>query len=58
MRVDGTWCIPNGEEIMVCKKNTFNFYVNFLLLGVIIVVILLLGVKKVLFFMVGRVHIL
>jgi len=20
MRSDGTWCIPNGEEIMVSKK--------------------------------------
>jgi len=34
-RADGTWCIPNGEEIMVSKK-IFNFYVSLLLLGVIL----------------------
>jgi len=24
MRSDGTWCIPNGEQIMVSKKITFT----------------------------------
>jgi len=44
MRSDDTWCIPNGEEIMVSKKSNFAFilidlkFIFFFLLTFIILV--------------------
>lgn len=26
MRADGTWCIPNGEQIMVHNTNSLKFF--------------------------------